>query len=301
MSSLPPGNWPRRAIRKVPPIRGLSGSHPRSNHVCRPNLEGRLRSIVTAAKNGARSALRRIGFDLIRYNPQKTHEAALARLLAVREIDTVLDIGANEGQYATMVRRAGFREKIISFEPLAEAHSKLRQAAAHDPLWTVAPRTALGDHEGTLLMHVAANSASSSALPMLDAHLQAAPESAYIGCVTVPVSRLDTVADDMHVDGQNLFLKIDVQGFESKVLDGAPRLLDRIRGVQLELSLVPLYEGETLFLSQVDCLARKDFELWGLMPSFIDKKTGRTLQVDGIFFRPDARSNGVQVLEEIKE
>ncbi len=222
-------------------------------------MEGSLRSFITAAKNATRSTVRRIGFDVIRYNPQKSHEAALARLLATRE-----------------------------------------QAAARDPLWTVAPRTALGDHEGTLLMYVAANSASSSALPMLDGHLRAAPESAYIGCETVPITRLDTVAEGMQIGGQNLFLKIDVQGFEPKVLEGAPRLLNRIRGVQLELSLVPLYDGETLFLSQVDCLAGKGFELWGLMPSFIDKKTGRTLQVDGIFFRSDARSNGEQVLEEIE-
>jgi len=263
------------------------------------NLEGSLRSFITAVKNATRSSLRRIGFDLIRYNPQKSHEAALARLLVASEIDTVLDVGANEGQYATMVRRAGFLGKIISFEPLAEAHSKLRQAAASDPLWTVAPRMALGNHEGTLLMHVAANSESSSALSMLDAHLRAAPESAYIGSERVAVSRLDTVAEDMRVGGQNLFLKIDVQGFEPKVLEGATRLLDRIRGVQLELSLVPLYDGETLFLSQVDSLARKGFELWGLIPSFVDKKTGRTLQVDGIFFRPDEGSNGERVIEEI--
>ena len=282
------------------PGRLLSGGRPLTINLEQLNLEGSLRSFITAVKNATRSTLRRIGFDVIRYNPQTTHEAALARLLAVREIDTVLDIGANEGQYATMVRRAGFRGKIISFEPLAEAHSKLRQAAARDPLWTVAPRMALGDHEGSLVMHVAANGVSSSALSMLDAHLQAAPESAYIGCETVPVSRLDTVAEDMRVGGQNLFLKIDVQGFEPKVLEGAPRLLDRTQGVQLELSLVPLYEGETLFLSQVDCLARKGFELWGLMPGFIDKKTGRTLQVDGIFFRPDVRSKGERVLEEME-
>src|SRR5258708_5298162 len=248
--------------------------------------------MLTAVKNGTRSTLRRIGLDVIRYNPQKSHEAALARLLAAREIDTVLDIGGNEGQYATMVRRAGFRGKIISFEPLAEAHSKLRQAAARDPLWTVAPRMALGDHEGTLLMHVAANSASSSALPMLDAHLRAAPESAYVGSETVPVSRLDTVAENLQVGGKNLFLKIDVQGFEPQVLEGAARLLDRIQGVQLELSLVPLYEGEALFLPLVDFLARKGFELWALIPGFIDQETGRTLQVDGIFFRSNSRSNG---------
>jgi FkbM family methyltransferase len=251
-----------------------------------------LRSIVTAVKNATSSTLRRIGFDLIRYNPQKSHEAALARLLAAREIDTILDIGANEGQYATMVRQAGFRGKIVSFEPLAEAHSKLKQSAARDPLWTVAPRMALGDHDGTLLMHVAGNSASSSALPMLDAHLRAAPESAYIGSEKVPVSKLDTVAEDLQVGGQNLFLKIDVQGFEPQVLEGAARLLDRIQGVQLELSLAPLYEGQTLFLPLVDSLAKKGFELWALIPGFIDNKTGRTLQVDGIFFRPDARSNG---------
>jgi FkbM family methyltransferase len=246
-----------------------------------------------------RSTLRRTGFDVIRYNPQKSHEAALARLLATREIDTVLDIGANEGQYATMVRRAGFQGKIISFEPLAEAHSSLRKTAANDPLWTVAPRMALGDREGTLLMHVAANSASSSVLSMLDTHLRAAPESAYIGSETVPISRLDTVVEDMQVGGQNLFLKIDVQGFEPKVLEGAPRLLGRIRGVQLELSLVPLYDGETLFFPLADSLAKKGFELWSLIPGFVDKETGRTLQVDGIFFRPEERSNSERVIEEI--
>jgi FkbM family methyltransferase len=248
--------------------------------------------MLTAVKNATRSTLRRIGLDVIRYNPQKSHEAALARLLAAREIDTILDIGANEGQYATMVRRAGFRGKIISFEPLAEAHSKLRQAAAGDPLWTVAPRMALGDQDGTLLMNVAGNSASSSALPMLDAHVRAAPESAYIGSESVPVSRLDTVVQDLRVGGQNLFLKIDVQGFEPKVLDGAARLLDRIQGVELELSLAPLYEGQMLFLPLVDSLARKGFELWALIPGFIDQETGRTLQVDGIFFRPNSCSNG---------
>jgi hypothetical protein len=94
------------------------------------------------------------------------------------------------------------------------------------------------------------------------------------------------------VGGRNLFLKIDVQGFEPQVLEGAARLLDRTQGVQLELSLAPLYEGQTLFLPLVDWLAKKGFELWALIPGFIDNKTGRMLQVDGIFFRPDAPSIG---------
>src|SRR5260370_41856588 len=191
-----------------------------------------------------------------------------------------------------MMRRAGFRGKIISFEPLVEAYSELKQAAARDPLWTVAPRMALGDHEGTLLMNVAANNGSSSALPMLDTHLRAAPKSVYIGSETVPVSRLDTIAEDLRVGGQNLFLRIDVQAFERQVLEGAARLLARTRGVQLELSLAPLYQGQTLFLPLVDSLAKKGFELWALIPGMIDKETGRTLQVDGVFFRPDGPSIG---------
>src|SRR5260370_7627509 len=138
-----------------------------------------------------------------------------------------------------MVRRGGFRGKIISFEPLAEAHSKLRQAAARDPLWTVAPRMALGDHEGTLLMHVAANSASSSALPMLDAHLRAAPESAYVGSETGPVSTLDTVSENLQVGGKNLFLKIDVQAFEPQGLQGPPRPLHTIQPVHPKLLPAP--------------------------------------------------------------
>ena len=254
-----------------------------------------MRSVIKTVKDATRSALHRIGLNVIRYNrhnPQHSPEAAVARLLAVHEIDTVLDVGANRGDYGAMLRRAGFRKKIISFEPVAEAYSELMQASARDPLWTVAPRMALGSRGGSLLMHVSADNGSSSALPMLDAHLRAAPRSVYIGSETVPVSRLDTMAEDLRVGGQKLFLKIDVQGFESQVLEGAAGLLDRIQGVQLELSLVPLYEGQTLFLPLVDSLTEKGFELWALIPGMIDQETGRTFQVDGIFFRLDARSNG---------
>src|SRR6267142_4198651 len=93
----------------------LSGGRPLTINLEQLDLEGSLRSFITAVKNATRSSLRRIGFDLIRYNPQKSHEAALARLLVASEIDTVLDVGANEGQYATMVRRAGVLGKKGSF------------------------------------------------------------------------------------------------------------------------------------------------------------------------------------------
>jgi FkbM family methyltransferase len=256
-------------------------------------------SISSEIKGSVRRTLRYIGLDLVRWRPQSSAGAALARMLNLHRIDTVLDVGANEGQYAHWLRELGFTGRIISFEPLAVTHQRLQQAAVKDALWTIAPRTALGDREGTLLMHIAANSVSSSALPMLDGHVQAAPESVYIGSETVPITRLDTAVEEMLVSGQNLFLKIDVQGFEPKVLEGASRLLDRILGVQLELSLVPLYDGETLFLSLIDFMARKGFELWSLIPNFVDKETGRTLQVDGIFFRNDARSNTDRAIEEV--
>ena len=243
--------------------------------------------MITAVKNATHRTLRRMGVDVIRYDAQNSHEAALARLLAVREIDTVLDIGANEGQYATMVRRAGFRGKIISFEPLTQAHAKLKQVASRDPMWTVAPRTALGDREGTLLMHVAQNSVSSSALPMHDAHLRAAPESAYIGSEMVPVSKLDSVAKDLGA-GRKLFVKIDVQGFEAQVLNGAERILENVLALELELSLVTTYDGQTLFLPQINSLAKHGFDLWYLIPGFVNKESGRMLQVDGIFCRSDA-------------
>jgi len=209
----------------------------------------------------------------------------LLRGLERFEVDVVLDVGANVGQFAREIRAFGFAGRIVSFEPLADAHRRLCEAAAGDGAWQVHPRCAIGDRDGEVTINVSANSVSSSLLPITGAHVGAAGASAYVGRETVPLLRLDAMAAAYLAAARNPFLKIDTQGFEWQVLDGAQGSLPRLRGVLCELSLVELYEGQHLWLEVIDRLGSAGFTLWNLQPGFADPRDGRTLQIDAVFFR----------------
>ena len=200
-------------------------------------------------------------------------------------IDLVLDVGANTGQFACEIRQGGYTGRIVSFEPLSHAHSKLLLSSAKDSMWEVYPRCALGDHNGEIEINIAGNSLSSSILPMLESHESAAPESKYEGKEIVPIKTLNTVAGQYLKEAKAPFLKIDTQGFEWLVLDGARDILPRIKGISVELSLVRLYEGQHLWREVIDRLEAEGFTLWALIPGFSDRLSGRSLQVDGIFYR----------------
>lgn len=228
---------------------------------------------------------RRFGFEVQRYSPASSHSAQLLEALKFVNANVVLDIGANVGQFAKELRMSGFNGEIISFEPLSSAHSLLTIAARHDSAWHVHPRVALGDNESSTTINIAANSVSSSILPMLDAHLAAAQESAYSSCETVNVVTLDSVSSYYLTELSRPFIKIDAQGFEWQVLDGANETLRSAYGVLLELSLIPLYDGQRLWLELVERMAANGFVTWALQKGFTDSKNGRTLQIDGIFLR----------------
>jgi FkbM family methyltransferase len=233
--------------------------------------------MLNALKGSVWTAAHSLGYDI-----RKTQDLRSVALLSSLRIDLLIDIGANKGQYALSRRRSGYRGEILSFEPLHAAHAKLLALAQEDKNWTVADRMALGDRSGEVEINVAQNSASSSLLPMLDAHLAAAPHSRYIAREIVPLCRLDDVLGST-VDGRKIFLKLDVQGFERSVLNGAERTLGASSALQLEMSLLPLYQGETLMPEMQQLLRSKGFVLWDLQPGFRDPVTGRLLQVDAVF------------------
>jgi FkbM family methyltransferase len=236
-------------------------------------------------KSVVKRLIRRFGFDLCRYRPEASDDAKFMAMLATHRVNLILDVGANMGQFGRQTRNAGYGGRIVSFEPLASARKELALACKNDPLWELAPQSAVGSEDGEVEIYVAGNSVSSSVLNMLDSHAIAAPESVYVGSEKVPLRRLDTLAlDYLHLDSV-LFIKIDTQGYEDRVLQGAPNLLTRAVGLQVELSLVPLYEGQRLYDEMIAQLRALDFVLWGMTPAFVDPKSGRLLQVDATFFR----------------
>jgi FkbM family methyltransferase len=225
------------------------------------------------------------GLDIQRLSPASNLSAQLLAGLNHVQSDIMFDIGGNIGQFAQELRSVGFDGKIISFEPLTRAHAQLSKSATHDSNWLVHPRVAVGDRDGEIEINIAGNSVSSSVLPMLDAHSSAAIDSAYVASERTILIRLDTVANQYLSPDSRPFIKIDTQGFEWQVLDGASETLKRAQGVLLELSLVPLYEGQRLWREIIDRMEKGGFTLWAIQKGFTDVRTGRSLQVDGIFLR----------------
>jgi FkbM family methyltransferase len=239
--------------------------------------------------NAVQGALRRMGLELQPYikgipvQPREEDHRRV-RLLASRGVNLVLDVGGNIGQYALRTRSAGYRGRIVSFEPLRSAYAELSARTATDPEWDCR-RQALGSSPGEAEIHVSQNSYSSSLLEIEDRHLESAPESAYVGSESVSVVGLDEIWDDVVRPGERPYLKLDVQGFELEVLRGAERSLSKVIGVESELSLVPLYEGAPLHREVIDHLEAAGFRLAGLEPEFFDPETAELLQVQGIFVR----------------
>lgn len=235
-----------------------------------------------------RSIARHCGYEITRYAPDTNHAARLANCLNSQKIATVVDVGANVGQFASSLRQSGFRGRLISIEPQKEAHDRLVQRADRDPLgtWHVVPRMAVGESEGTLDLHIAGNSWSTSVLPMLDAHEKAMPSSREVRIEQTCVNRLDAVINGVGIHAAPPFMiKLDVQGFESVVLRGATAILPQTRAILTEMSLVPLYQGQMLWRDLHDQIAGYGFELFDVIPGFADPDSGRLLQCDGLFVR----------------
>jgi FkbM family methyltransferase len=232
-----------------------------------------------------RRLARRLGYDLTPRRKGKPPHAQLVAVLAHFRISCVLDVGANAGQYGAMLREWGYPGRIVSFEPQASAHAALARRAGTDPAWQVAPPMALGGHAGQIELEVSAESDMSSVLPQSALLRRVSPSSAVVRKETVPLGRLDEVAGPYLTPDDRVFLKVDTQGYETQVLAGAERLLDRLAGIQLELSLVPLYEGERDFRAMLDELAALGFEPHLFLPGYFERKLARQLQVDGVFMR----------------
>lgn len=245
-------------------------------------VKRRIAIAIRRSKGFVRRSANRCGIEI----SGDPYLARVVRLLGGLDVGVVIDVGANEGQFGRDLRAMGYTGRIISVEPLTGPFLRLAGAARRDPAWTTV-HAAAADSLGELTIHVAGNSVSSSPLGMLPAHSSADPQSVYIADEEVTATTVDALVRAHHVDPAKALLKIDVQGFEASVLAGATENLAGFAAVQLELSLVHLYEGQVLMPELVDRLAGLGFELWILMPEFSDRATGRTLQCDGVFVRTD--------------
>ena len=237
--------------------------------------------LITRSKCIIQHNLRRLGMEIRRYELSQTKQ--IVKLLKDNSIDLLLDVGANAGQYAQNIRLSGYENQILSFEPLSDAYGLLTKAAAADENWEIAPRCAIGAQVGEITINVSRNSVSSSILPILATHTASVPKSSYIDQEVTPLRTLDSFED--RLKDSRLFIKIDTQGYEQEVINGAEDILDNTYGLQLEMSLVPLYEGQPDFIDLTRQIQGLGFALWDVYSEFRDPDSGRLLQIDAVFIR----------------
>lgn len=227
----------------------------------------------------------KVGFDIARFTPRFHPIARRKQILESCGIEVVLDVGANVGNYALELRHdIGYVNEIISFEPQRLAFQRLQTKTKNDARWE-AFNYALGDIEEAGQINTSGHSECSSILKMHPRHLAMAPKSRIIGQEEIEIRRLDSLFEKLGLTGKRVYLKIDAQGYENKIIEGAGESLENIGTIQLEMSLVPLYHGEVLFPDMCSLMSNKGYSLVSIEPGYSDRRNAELVQVDGIFRR----------------
>ena len=244
------------------------------------------RGRIAFLKAATHRAVGRVGWRIERFPNPDSHFGHLMQLFDRYSIDSVLDIGANRGQFGLMLRKNGYRGRIVSFEPVPEAHAELQEVAASNPPWDT-ERLALGSEPGEQALNVTASTSVSSFLVPTQDYQRRYAGGVVSRLEVVEVARLDSIFNTIVSPSSQVFLKVDTQGYDMKVLDGSAGALHRLVGIQMELSVQPIYEGMTDYVEALSRLRQLGFSLTGSFP--VERDAGlRIEEFDGVFVRSSA-------------
>jgi FkbM family methyltransferase len=220
---------------------------------------------------------------------QYPQEQYMRRLIEIYGIDLIFDVGANSGQYAKFLRdRVQYRGRIVSYEPNPAVAAKAEAALGHDPLWTMR-QVALGPAAGTAELNVMASDDFSSVLKPSTAALRRLEQANSVTrTISVPMHRIgDEIARLMNEHGcASPYLKLDTQGYDLMVLEGAGDALRHLIGIQSEMSVVPIYEDMPDITQSIARLRQLGFELSAVFP-LGSASFPLLVEVDGHFVRTD--------------
>lgn len=209
-----------------------------------------------------------------------------AWLLRELDVDVVLDVGANIGQFAKQARSMGYRGRIVSFEPVPDLVEVLERAAADDPDWHVMP-CALGNEDGTAEINWSPGTLS-SLLPASDFGKQWKESLDATTTREITIRRLADVWDEVMagvVDPRS-FLKMDTQGYDVETFRGAGSRVGELFGLQSEVAMVPIYDGMPRFIEQLALYESAGFETTGMFPVNRDRDTLRAIEFDLMMVGP---------------
>jgi len=249
---------------------------------------GQIRSLFVRAG-------RLVGYDPDRptQSPKKQLGQHLVQLFDYLQVNCVLDVGANQGQYGRFLRAIGYKGNIVSFEPAGGDFDILSRVAGKDPGW-FAHQLALGDIDQLTQINITSDSLFNSFL---------APNDFILGqglridkVENVEMKRLDSIFDDLIAPlvEPKVYLKMDTQGYDLKVVAGARESLKQVVGLQSELSVQPLYEGMPGYLENLEVLNQAGFDLTGMFPIARDNAL-RVIEFDCIMINRQSAGPALSV------
>lgn len=241
-------------------------------------MKGMIKSVLNLA--GVEVRLRR-NVQKIRAEQKSAALIEPWRQLMRYEPKTILDIGANDGYSVTLFRQIFPQARILSFEPLADCFQMVESTIQRHPPGQ-AFHCALGDQDGTSIIHRSEFTPSSSLLPMDQIHKQEFPHTSNSTDEKITVRRLDGMRNELRLEPP-FIAKIDVQGFEDRVIRGGEQTLRQAVAIVVELSNYSLYKDQATFSGVHSQLESMGFVFRGTIDQMQSPKDGRILQFDGLF------------------
>ena len=229
------------------------------------------------------------GYELLKSKRHQPNlESHLAFLLEKLNINVVLDVGANIGQYAKFLRKLGYKRKIISFEPVKSTYIKLKQESENDELW-FAYNAGLGSESKEMKINVFQSSEMSSFLSANEFGAKIYGNNMEVESEeTILITTLDSFIQEnpgVVSAHDKILLKMDTQGFDLEVFKGARGQLGKIEMLQSEIPLKPIYEGMTNYHEVLEEFEAHNFELSGIYPVGRDENSYALIEIDCVFIK----------------
>jgi FkbM family methyltransferase len=223
----------------------------------------------------------RLGIAVSRYPPPESFLRHLGDYLSHMEINVVLDVGANVGNYARLLREVGYAGKIISFEPVPATYQQLHDAMHNDPFWS-GEQFGLSDENREALINTYSNGEFNSLLTLReDGERAYSIDPAQQSQTPIQLRRLDAVLPALikETKAPRVFMKMDTQGHDVSVVKGASGVLGMMIGLQSELPAVEIYDGMSSMPATLSYYANCGFVPTGFYPV----NTFRDLQISPEF------------------
>jgi FkbM family methyltransferase len=214
--------------------------------------------------------------------------AGLSEIFTAHQINCVVDVGANHGQYGDFLRQIGYKGRIVSFEPVSTSYKLLQERIKNDPAWD-AHNVAAGSAKQTLDIHVTEKDQFSSLLPMNSYAGKQFPEQTVVTRTEkVQVVRLDSMMDQITAGLSNprVYLKMDTQGYDLQALEGSTGCMPLVLGLQSEIAVKPLYDGTLDYLTSLSKFNEFGFSITSLLPVSRDQNL-RVIEFDCLMVRSE--------------